>query len=263
MLRRAAIATSVCVATAGMLTGCGDLPASENPSDQVSAPVLGACRVLGVDDLRAPTNHSRVVDCAEPHTAQTFVVGELPPSSGTRYDDNGHGRFVYDRCQEAFGEFLDVDESTVMRSRLSWSWFRPSEKGWQRGARWYRCDVVGGPTEATELRNLPTDAREIFAKDYPDAWMTCARGETAEEGSKVSCDVAHDWRAVTTIKVGEPEDAYPGDRIVEVLSRDFCRDSVRGWLGFPPDFDFGYTWFRQDRWEGGNRRSICWARTER
>ena len=80
-------------------------------------------------------------------------------------------------------------------------------------------------------------------------------------GNKVPCDSAHDWRAVTTVKLADPEAAYPGDRIVEVRSRDYCRDSVRGWLGYPPDFDFGYTWYRQDRWDGGNRRAVCWART--
>lgn len=263
MRRGPLTAALIVAATSGalILAGCGSTTHEDNESDLITTPPIGACRVLSAKDLTAPSNHSSVVDCAQHHTAQTFATGELPASTGTGYDDQGHGRFVYDVCQQALTAFLGADESIVLRSQLSWSWFRPSKKGWARGARWYRCDVVGGPVEASTLRDLPPDARGLFADDLPDAWLTCARGETAEQGNKVPCNTAHDWRAVTTIKLAEPGAPYPGDRIVEVRSRDYCRDSVRGWLNYPPTFDFGYTWYHQDRWDGGNRRSICWART--
>ena len=44
-----------------------------------------------------------------------------------------------------------------MRVQLSWAWFRPSERGWDKGARWYRCDLVGGPANADVVRR-PADA---------------------------------------------------------------------------------------------------------
>jgi hypothetical protein len=28
------------------------------------------------------------------------------------------------------------------------------------------------------------------------------------------------------------------------------------------DYDYGYTWFHQAEWKAGNRRSICWAKTD-
>ena len=31
---------------------------------------------------------------------------------------------------------------------------------------------------------------------------------------------------------------------------------------YPVDYDFGYTWFHEAEWEAGNRRSVCWAKTE-
>ena len=37
-----------------------------------------------------------------------------------------------------------------MRTVLSWAWFRPSEEAWDQGARWYRCDVVGGGDQSKE-----------------------------------------------------------------------------------------------------------------
>ena len=45
-------------------------------------------------------------------------------------------------------------------------------------------------------------------------------------------------------------------------TRDFCSDSVGAWLNYPVDYDFGYTWFHEAEWEAGNRRSVCWAKTE-
>jgi hypothetical protein len=78
----------------------------------------------------------------------------------------------------------------------------------------------------------------------------------------VPCSEAHDWRAVSTIKVGLPQDPYPGDRIVQVRSRDRCSDWVAAWTHYAPDFDYGYTWFHEAEWSTGNRRSICWARTD-
>ena len=63
------------------------------------------------------------------------------------------------------------------------------------------------------------------------------------------------------IQVGEAGEEYPGDRVVEVKTRDFCSDSVGAWLNYPVDYDYGYTWFHEAEWEAGNRRSVCWAAT--
>lgn len=262
-MRRRLRCTAVGAATAAVALTLGACSATQQEASvRLDPPELGACRDLEPADLTEPANETAPVACAQDHTAQTFAVGDLPTSTGTAYDDPRHGRYVYDTCEPGFAEFLGADESTALRSQLSWAWFRPSELAWERGARWYRCDVVGGPEGATDLRTLPADATALFGTDYPDAWMTCARGESVQ-GTKVPCSEPHDWRAVTSVKLGGPDDPYPGDRLVEVRSRDYCRDSIRGWLGYPPDFDYGYTWFREDRWRGGNRRAICWTRTTR
>jgi hypothetical protein len=33
-------------------------------------------------------------------------------------------------------------------------------------------------------------------------------------------------------------------------------------MNYPVDFDYGYTWFHEAEWKAGNRRAICWARTD-
>lgn len=250
-----------------LLAGCGgqdpDPGVDPDQVDAVEPPQLGTCRPLTPADVARPSNATRTVSCEDPHTAVTIAVGELPPAlADAGYDDPALGRFAYRTCSEAFMTHLGADESLVMRTVLNWAWFRPSEKAWGEGARWYRCDLVGGGPQSVAYVDLPPVTRNLLLKPE-DRWLVCANGPTVTGSVKIPCSQPHTWRAVTTIKLGEPEDDYPGDRVVEVRTRDYCSDSVGAWLGYPVDYDFGYTWFHRAEWEAGNRRSVCWAKTDR
>ena len=247
-----------------LLAGCGD-QTDVDPAqvDATSPPQLGACRVLTPSDVEAASNATVTVPCSRKHTAQTFAVGPLPAEfDDADYDSSDLGAWAYRECETRFERFLGADESMAMRTVLSWAWFRPSEKAWDEGARWYRCDVVGGGDQSTSYADLPETAQGLLLAKDTDRWMVCGRGATVAGSEKVPCTEDHTWRAVTTIKLGEPEDDYPGDRLVEVRTRDYCSDSVGAWLGYPVDFEFGFTWFHEGEWESGNRRSICWAKTD-
>ena len=250
------------------LSGCtGDRAQGSNTDpeqvDAVAAPELGACRVLTPDDVDQPSNATRTVDCSEPHTAQTFAVGNLPSSlHDADYDATDLGAWAYQTCSRRFMSFLGADESLAMRTVLSWAWFRPSEKAWGDGARWYRCDVVGGGDQSKSYVDLPKNAKGLMLGKPDDDWLVCADGPSVSGSVKVPCSKPHDWRAVTTIKLGEKDDPYPGDRLVQVKTRDFCSESVGAWLGYPVNYDIGYTWFHEAEWQAGNRRSVCWAKTD-
>lgn len=254
-------------AAALMLSACtsDDARAGNTDPDQVDAvetPELGACRVLTPDDVAAASNASRTVDCATEHTAQTFAVGTLPDElADVDYDDAALGSWAYDTCSKRFEKFLGADESLVMRTVVSWAWFRPSEKAWDAGARWYRCDVVGGGEQSKTYVPLPEETRGLLLGKPDDQWMVCAAGPSVSGSVKIPCTEPHDWRAVSTIKLGEPEDPYPGDRLSQVRSRDFCSTQVAAYLSYAADYDFGYTWFHEAEWQAGNRRSVCWVRT--
>ena len=266
-MRRLVVLTALLLASTTALAGCGEETQGSNtdPSqvDSVTAPELGACRVLGPADVAQPSNATRTVDCAEPHTAQTFEVGEFPKAlDDAEADDPELGEHAYRECTLRFAEFIGGDESLVMRSVVSWAWFRPSEKAWNQGARWYRCDIVGGSDRSAEFVDLPEDAAAMLDGRVKDQWLVCAEGPTVAS-NRVPCTEPHAWRAVSTIKVGEPEDDYPGDRVVEVRTRDYCDQSVGALLDYPVSYDFAYTWFHEAEWVVGNRRSVCWAKTER
>ena len=259
---RLAVLALVAALSLPLLAGCGEeaAPVDEEP------PALGACRVLSPEDVAEPANAAEPVDCSEPHSAETYAVGQLPEGfDDADYDDEKLGGWAYDTCSKAFMEFLGADESLVMRTIMSWAWFRPSEAAWDEGARWYRCDVVGGGEQSKEYVDLPTTAKGLLLGREKDRWMVCADGPTVAGSVKVACTEPHQWRAVTTISLdslGEAGADYPGDRLVEVTTRDFCSTSVGAWLNYPVDYDFGYTWFHQAEWEAGNRRSVCWAKTD-
>jgi len=249
------------------LVACSSEPQGENVDpdqvDSTALPELGACRMLTPADVELPANATSTVDCKEKHTAETFAVGELPDEfDDVDYDDSELGEYAYRTCMKKYARFLGADESLVLRTIVSWAWFRPSEKAWDDGARWYRCDVVGGGEHSADYVDLPEEARGLLQGRVDDRWLVCANGPTVAAAARVPCSEPHTWRAVTTIKLGEPEDDYPGDRLVEVRSRDFCDKSVGAVLGYPVRYDFAYTWFHEAEWEVGNRRSICWAKTE-
>ena len=249
------------LAASVVLVGCGSDGAV--PAADSKPPALGACRVLGPDDVADPANSTDAVECGEKHTAETFAVGDLPEQfADADYDDDKLGAWAYTTCSKAFMDFLGADESLVMRTVVSWAWFRPSQEAWDGGARWYRCDVVGGGEQSKELVDLPTTAKGLLLGKPKDEWSVCADGETVSGSVKVPCTEPHNWRAVTTIALGEKGDAYPGDRMVEVTTRDYCSKSVGAWLNYPVDYDFGYTWFHEAEWQAGNRRSVCWAKTD-
>lgn len=260
-----ALAAALCCLV--LVSGCADdTDPNVDPKqvDQVEAPEVGVCRKLSPDEVSQPSNASKTVDCAKEHTAETYAVGPLPASfDDADYDDVRISLFAYQTCSGAFMKFLGADESLVLRTVVSWAWFRPSEKAWDDGARWYRCDVVGGGEQSKAYVQLPETAKGLLLGRPADRWMVCAEGPTVSGSVKVPCSEKHSWRAVTTIKVGLDTDKYPGDRLVEVKTKDFCSDSVGAWMNYPVDYDYAYTWFHEAEWEAGNRRSVCWAKTSK
>ena len=259
-MRRLAVLVALAARSLPLLGACSDAssePAAEEP------PTLGACRLLTPDDVARPANTTDPVDCEEPHTAETYAVGQLPGSfDDAEHDDPELGSWAYRTCAKSFEEFLGADESLVMRTIISWAWFRPTEAAWDDGARWYRCDVIGGGEQSTEYVELPTTAKGLLLGRPKDQWMVCADGPTVAGSVKIPCSEPHQWRAVTTISLEKFGNTYPGDRVVEVTTRDFCSSSVGYWLNSPVDYEFGYTWFHEAEWEAGNRRSVCWAKTD-
>lgn len=240
----------------GLLTACG-----ANPSDTTKAPANGACRSLTLPDLSARISNAKEVPCSSPHNAQTFIVATFPPSVGTSDQSLALGAYAYQVCAPAFETYLGASDSLVLRIQLSWAWFGPTSDAWKRGARWFRCDVVGAPADLSSLADLPQTVKNLLINVPSDQWLTCATGAVFSERSEVSCAQAHTWRAVTAAKLGQPSDPYPGDHLSEILANNYCSDAIAAYFDYADTYEFGYTVFHAAEWKAGNRRAICWAKT--
>lgn len=250
---------------AGLLSACEAkdvVPGAKDPED-VKAPETGLCRDLDAEAIDSSTDDTEAVDCGKAHTAETFLVGELDKDAtkDTEYDDPSVAKAVSEQCTPRFRRFTGATDSLALRTVVSWAWWRPSEDAWKAGSRWFRCDVVARSTSA-ELAPLPRTAKGMLLGIPPAKWMVCADGKTVADAPRVACTEKHTWRAVSAVSIGKKRDPWPGSRLVEVRSRDFCSDWVGAWTNYSLDYEYAYTWFGKDDWASGNRLSVCWARTE-
>jgi hypothetical protein len=162
------------------LTGCFS---SHGSTTARTVPDLGACRMLSPDDVSRPSNDTETVSCQQPHTAQTFAVLTLPHQfDQASYDDPEVAAFAYRACGGKFGDFTGADESLAMRTILSWVWFRPSTAAWDSGARWYRCDVIGGGDQVDGVR--PRGDGERVGEGAVQRQARLARGDHDRPGRR-------------------------------------------------------------------------------
>lgn len=253
------------------LSGCGGDRAAakgEDPKqvDSTALPEVGKCRNLTHEDVAEAYNFDKYVPCDEPHNAETFGAGPLPDEfKDAEYGDEKVNEWAFSQCRKLLEKYVGSDQSLLMRSMLSHVYFGPSEKAWDEGARWIRCDVVGGGQQGAEYVDLPTTTRNLLkvkkVEDVEDRWMVCAEGKSVSS-AKVPCSEPHQMRAVTTIKLGEAKTKFLGVAESKKKASQYCKGSVQAWLGYPESFDYGYTWFGEKEWNAGNRWAVCWAVTE-
>ena len=114
---------------------------------------------------------------------------------------------------------------------MTWAWFRPSADAWKQGARTWRCDVVGGGERAAAFTALPRTARGLLLGKPDDRWLVCVDGPTVSGSAEDPVQPARTPGARSAPSCcGKKADAYPGDRLSEVRTRDFCRASVGAFL---------------------------------
>lgn len=241
----------------------GGGPLSLGGDVDTDAPEVGACRVLDAEAVEAASDDTDTVECSETHNAETFYVGELDDADDLAHDDETVAAQVYKKCNRAYLRFVGATESLSLRSVVDWAWWRPGEEAWDAGARWFRCDVVGGREGSSQLVDLPETAKGMLLGIPPSKWMLCANGAQVADAPKVPCSEPHTWRAVSAVVVGDAKEKWPGARVVEVKTRDFCSEWVGSWLNYTLDYEYGYTWFGQAEWLAGNRQSVCWAKTDK
>ncbi len=227
------------------------------------APPGEGCYRLPFADLAEPTNGRRPVGCDVRHDAQTFHVGTLDlvvDGHALAVDADRVVGGLDETCERRLARYLGGTAEDRRLTRLRAVWFAPTLKQADRGARWYRCDVVALAGD-DRLHRLPPprELRGVLDRPAGSTYGLCGTTAPGEpDFRRVICARPHAWRAVSTIDLPRGR-AYPGVSVVRAAGSDRCRDLVRDLVDDPLSFRFGWEWPTREQWRAGQRHGYCWA----
>lgn len=209
-------------------------------------PANGVCYRLTSDELTRSSSSAAPVPCTRAHTTRTIFVGTGGPPAAA--------------CPGRLAEFLGGSVTTRRLSRFEVAWFRPTPAQLQRGARWFRCDLVAFAVRDGLLRLPGQHLHGVLDRPRAlDAYGLCG---TAAPGSarfgRVICGRSHSWRAVRVVGLrGGP--AYPGVGAVRVAGTRSCQEAARARAGRQLRFRYGWEWPTADQWAAGQHFGYCWV----
>jgi hypothetical protein len=237
--------------------------APATPARAPAAPRDGACYRLRFDQLTEPSNGSRPVPCSSRHDAETIHVGRLDTvvaGHAVSVDSDRVLRQLSRECPRHFADHVGGSVEDRRLSRLAVVWFAPTLAQGDRGADWFRCDVValaGGE----DLLTLPAPRRLAKVLDRPGgaAYGLCGTASPGDPAfARVICARRHSWRAVATIPLADVR-TYPGQRSVRRAGEQTCRDRVGADAEDPLKFEYGWEWPTRQQWQRGQHYGFCWA----
>ena len=233
--------------------------------DPAPAPKVGECRNLKFGAIGRYTNDGPTITCKRPHTTLTFAVEDLPKDVAFDGVDIGNDA-VQEKasllCRAAFARYIGGSAATRALSRLSVTYFLPTQPDFDAGSRWVRCDVVALQA-ARVLAPLPATVKGFNATDAAlTDYGVCSRGEPGTTGALlVMCDQDHDYRALTALRLGSDSATYPGDDVVATQGQQRCDDFISHALGLGGGYTYAWTYPSTEDWANGQRFGFCWNKT--
>jgi hypothetical protein len=229
------------------------------------APKAGECRELTYADISRYSNDSPVKPCVKRHTSYTFAVEQLPDDvafDGVQIANDAVQRAAADACQKSFASFVGGDTADRALTRLTVTYFVPTQAGFNAGARWVRCDSVALQS-ANALAPLPQRLEGFLDKDAASDYDVCSRGDPASVGSPlVMCTQDHSYRAVAAIRLGDAGAPYPGEQAALSDGKQRCEDTISALLGIAGGFTYSWTYPSASDWSDGQRFGYCWNQTQ-
>jgi hypothetical protein len=245
--------------TAGPTTAAPTPPPAAEPPPR--PPEEGACYDLTFRQALAPTSTRRPTRCDGPHTSENYAVGTLDTVVDGHLlaiDSERVQAQVAGTCPDLLGEFLGGDQAALRLSMFRPVWFTPTLAQSDRGANWYRCDVVVVAGDQ-ELAHPDTSLRGALGKDaLRQRYAMCGTAAPdAEDFERVICSEAHSWRAIQVVPF-EPG-KYPGEQAVRDPLESPCEDAGLDVAEDPLDYEWGYEYPTEEQWEMGQTWGLCWA----
>lgn len=225
------------------------------------APEEGACYDLSFRQALAPTATERPTACDGPHTSETYAVGTLDTVVDGHLlavDAERVQAQVADACPEALPAFLGGDAEAQRLSMIRPVWFTPSVAQSDRGADWYRCDVVVVAGAETLAEPTSTLKGALDKQALRDRYAMCGTAAPdAERFERVICAAEHSWRAIQVVPYESR--TYPGEDTVRARLEAPCENAGLDAADDPLDYEWGYEYPTKEQWDMGQTYGLCWA----
>ncbi|MGY2875262.1 hypothetical protein ACVW00_002452 [Marmoricola sp. URHA0025 HA25] len=270
MRRRTTVLVASAVAAAALLSACSsdDRPTAQgttaSPTATVAPPApppQHACYELDYAAAAKPTSTAGPVPCRTAHTTVTIRVGTIDPVVDGHLlavDSDTVQQQIATRCRARLATYLGGDEETRRLSRLAVVWFSPTLAESDRGALWFRCDLVALAGH-DQLAPLPRRTRDLLAADGAlDQYGTCGTSSpAASRFERVICSAAHSWRARATIDL--PQGSKYLGKAAGAAADASCRDIESRAASDILKLKWSFEWPTQSQWAAGQRYGYCWT----
>ena len=251
--RRLLLRCATLMACAATATGCIAL-VGLGGGDEGTVAHVGQCHDTPDSVLPDPHDPTPAVDCARPHTLETYAVlhpeQPLGPRSVSRLSE---------QCAQRIGAYLGGRD--YRQTAVSVYYFTPSEAQQQNGARWVRCDAgVVTDTAGIRARRVTGSLHRAFAGGVPLPYRRCLNAPpdpTSVQGL-VPCERPHVAELLPTGQdLGRAGEPYPGAHRLTSRADAACARSVRS--AVPEAFRSLVIVPTRPMWKAGQTRAQCWA----
>jgi len=248
-VRAALTAAVLCLVVSGCLPVVGTSVQQANASPQV-----GQCYATPDDVLADPHDPSPPVDCARPHTLETYAV--LHPRH--RLDRATMAR-MDQQCVRRIKSFLGGGD--FAQTAVSVYYFTPTPAQRRDGDRWVRCDAaVVTDTAVSGARPVTGSLRGAFAHGVPEAYRRCLDGapDPAAALPLVPCTRPHVAEQMPSgVDLGALGDRYPGTTALTRRANERCARIVRAQV--PEAARSLVVVPTATMWRAGATTAQCWA----
>jgi len=264
---RTLAALAAIAALAMLLSGCSKSPASpasapptpSAPPPAAPPPTAGSCHQLGYAAAMKPTGGGHQVACGRAHTAITYYVGSYQPVQDGHLlaVDSSHVQAqLAARCPRLLAGYLGGAQEDLRLSRLEAVWFGPTLTQAERGAHWFRCDVVAPQSDST-LGPLPRSLKQVLADSTGrDRWGICGTTSPSRKSfQRVGCDQKHGWRAIKSVDIASRR--YLA-RSATSAGNTACKDAASSRAGGALTYTWSFQWPSRVQWDSGRRYGYCW-----
>lgn len=247
---RMAATTAVAAVVAATLLATPSSSADEAPAaaarKNYAVPKVGACHDYGVRESGGISAPHDPASCSGRHTAITVSVKRL--SGHVNWNDD---YLISNKsavpCVKAIVKALGGDELTWVRTTYRPTWFYPTQKQRERGAKWIRCDLV--QYSGTRILPLPEDLH-LGKGPVPDRFARCLNANLY----LIACSKAHSWRATGFLRLSGANP--PAEAEARRIAIHRCPAKVTS-RGFRYRATGGY------EWRAGVKAMVCYSQTRR